>query len=95
MLATCIGSLCAQETDITQTPNAIGAGIQRSYIDQIGAGHGGPFVPDSSVFLIQRDPFRSIARGRNLFQRKFTMAQGLGPRVGVAAVAGGMTKKGS
>ena len=82
MLATCIGSLCAQETDITQTPNAIGAGIQRSYIDQIGAGHGGPFVPDSSVFLIQRDPFRSIARGRNLFQRKFTMAQGLGPRVG-------------
>ena len=28
------------------------------------------------------DPFRSIRRGRNLFQRKFTVAQGFGPRTG-------------
>ena len=81
-LATAIGSLCAQETDVTQTPNPIGAGIQRSYVEQIGAGHGNQFLPDSSVFLIQRDPFRSIARGRQVFQRKFTLAQGLGPRAG-------------
>src|SRR5262249_43210332 len=26
-----------------------------------------------------RDPFRSIRRGRQLFQRKFTQAQGVGP----------------
>ena len=74
--------LSAQETDQTQTPNAIYAGIALSYSEQIGAGHGNVFLPNSSVFLIKRDPFRSIARGRQLFQRKFTMAQGLGPRAG-------------
>jgi hypothetical protein len=31
---------------------------------------------------IQRDPFRAIRRGRQLFQRKFTVAQGFGPRLG-------------
>jgi len=70
----------AQLTDVTQTPNSENAGIQRSYIDQIGPGRGDPFTPNSSSFLIQRDPFRSIARGRQLFQRKFRGAQGLGPR---------------
>jgi mono/diheme cytochrome c family protein len=38
-------------------------------------------TPDSSIFIIQRDPFRAIRRGRQLFQRKFTVAQGVGPRV--------------
>ena len=33
-------------------------------------------------FLIARDPFRAIVRGRQLFQRKFTQAQGVGPRTG-------------
>ena len=70
----------AQETDLTQTPNTAGAGIAKSFVQQVGAGHGNVNTPDSSVFLIKRDPFRSIARGRQLFQRKFTMAQGLGPR---------------
>src|SRR5690606_13019011 len=37
---------------------------------------------DSSLYLIQRDPFRSIRRGRSLFQRKFTQSQGMGPRNG-------------
>src|SRR5690606_11000692 len=34
------------------------------------------------------DPYRAIARGRSLFQRKFTAAQGLGPRTndGVGAI---------
>lgn len=79
----------AQETDITQTPNPIGAGIQRSFTDQVGAGHGSVWIPDSSVFLIRRDPFRSIARGRQVFQRKFTRAQGLGPRMndGIGTIA--------
>jgi hypothetical protein len=72
----------AQESDITQTPNAINAGIQKSLEEQIGAGRGDRFTPDSSRFIIARDPFRAIARGRQLFQRKFTHAQGLGPRTG-------------
>jgi hypothetical protein len=72
----------AQETDITQTPNTIDAGIQKSLEEQIGAGRGDIFMPDSSRFLIARDPFRAIVRGRQLFQRKFTRAQGVGPRTG-------------
>ena len=72
----------AQETDITQTPNIEQAGIKKSLADQIGAGRGDIFTPNSSLYLIARDPFRSIRRGRNLFQRKFTVAQGLGPRTG-------------
>ena len=58
----------------------LGAGIQKSLEEQIGAGRGDRFTPDSSRFIIARDPFRAIARGRQLFQRKFTHAQGLGPR---------------
>jgi len=79
-----LGALCvaapAQLTDITQTPNQENLGIQRSLTDQIGAGRGSANTPGSSLFIIQRDPFRSIVRGRQLFQRKFTRAQGLGPR---------------
>lgn len=77
-----VSGLCGQQTDVTQAPNPIGAGSQRSYADQIGAGHGNVWIPDSAVYLIKRDPFRAIARGRELFQRKFTRGQGLGPRAG-------------
>ena len=62
----------AQETDITQTPNTANAGIKKSLIDQVGTGRGTNMLPDSSIFIIQRDPARSIVRGRQLFQRKFT-----------------------
>ena len=72
----------AQLTDIEQTPNALNAGIQKSYTDQIGAGRGDEFTMDSSLFIIKRDPFRAIRRGRQIFQRKFTIAQGNGPRTG-------------
>lgn len=70
----------AQETDRTQTPNSAGAGIAKSLAAEVGAGRGDELTPDSSRYLIARDPFRSIVRGRQLFQRKFTVAQGLGPR---------------
>ena len=78
----CIGAPAgaAQETDQTQTPNAAGAGILLSLEEQVGAGRGDLVTPGSSRYLIARDPFRSIVRGRQLFQRKFTQAQGLGPR---------------
>lgn len=70
----------AQLNDLTQTPNGYGAGIAKSLAQQVGAGRGDLLTPGSSRFLIARDPFRSIRRGRQLFQRKYTEAQGLGPR---------------
>jgi hypothetical protein len=76
------GAAQAQQTDRSQTPNPEGAGIARSLEEQIGRGRGNESRPDSSWFVIKRDPFRAIARGQRLFQRKFTQAQGLGPRVG-------------
>jgi hypothetical protein len=74
--------LDAQMTDMTQTPNAVNAGIRKSLADQIGTDRGTEYTPDSSTYIIKRDPARSIRRGRQLFQRKFTKAQGLGPRMG-------------
>jgi len=72
----------AELTDITQTtPNVPGGAIGKSLQEQVGAGRGDEFTAGSSIYLIKRDPARSIRRGRQLFQRKFTMAQGFGPRV--------------
>jgi len=70
----------AQMTDTTQTPNPENEGIHKSLAQQIGAGRGDLLTPGSSLYLINRDPARSIRRGRQLFQRKFTIAQGAGPR---------------
>ena len=70
----------AQLTDTTQTPNVENEGVHKSLTQQIGAGRGNNVTPGSSLFIIQRDPFRSIRRGRQLFQRKFTILQGAGPR---------------
>jgi mono/diheme cytochrome c family protein len=69
----------AQLIDRTKNPNAINAGIAKSFAQQVGAGQGDISTPDSSLFLIKRDPFRSIRRGRQLFQRKFLRTQGAGP----------------
>ena len=71
-----------QLTDITQTPNAANAGIKKSFTEEVSAGRGDALTPGTSLYLVQRDPFRSILRGRQLFQRKFQVAQGLGPRTG-------------
>jgi hypothetical protein len=70
----------AQLTDLEQTPNAENEGIVKSLEEQIGAGRGDVDTPGSSRYIIARDPFRSIRRGRQIFQRKFTLAQGAGPR---------------
>ncbi|HZE87913.1 MAG TPA: di-heme oxidoredictase family protein, partial [Verrucomicrobiae bacterium] len=71
----------AQSIDRTGAPNAEGAGIAKSLSDEIGAGRGDDFTPGSSLYILHRDPFRSIRRGRQLFQRKFTRSQGQGPAV--------------
>ena len=49
--------------------------IAKSLDEQVGPGRGSLTTPDSSLYLIARDPFRAIRRGRQLFQRKFTRAQ--------------------
>ncbi len=76
------GPAFAQLADETQiTPTVPGGTISKSLDEQVGAGHGDVNTPGSAVYLIKRDPARSIRRGRQLFQRKFTANQGLGPRV--------------
>ncbi len=75
-------SALGQLIDKTQAPNAAGEGITKSLQEEIGAGRGDLATRDSSVFIINRDPFRAIRRGRQLFQRKFTRQQGQGPREG-------------
>lgn len=79
-LLICIWSAPAwpQLTDRTQAPNTAKAGIAKSVQDEIGAGRGDVMTRNSSVFIINRDPFRSVRRGRQLFQRKFTRTQGQG-----------------
>jgi len=72
----------AQLVDKTRAPNAANEGISKSYEQQIGAGRGAVTTPDSSLFIINRDPARAVRRGRQLFQRKFTRAQGHGPLEG-------------
>ncbi len=69
----------AQLIDRTKNPNTINAGIAKSLTDQIGTGRGDMATQHSSMFIIKRDPFRSIRRGRQLFQRKFLRSQGAGP----------------
>src|SRR5881409_1723197 len=72
----------AQLVDRTLAPNTANEGIAKSLADQIGAGRGDRFTPGSSAFIIARDPFRAIRRGRQLFQRKYTRTQGQGPLFG-------------
>jgi hypothetical protein len=69
----------AQLVDRTTAPNTANEGIAKSFEQQIGAGRGNLNTPGSSIFIINRDPARSVRRGRQIFQRKFTVAQGVGP----------------
>lgn len=75
----------AQLPDKTVTPNAADTGINKSFVDQAGGGRGDVMTPNSSRFIIERDPFRAIRRGRQLFQRKYTRLQGIGPLSGDGA----------
>ncbi len=62
-----------------------GGCIEKSLKDQIGYGQGDVNTPGTSSYLIKRDPARAIRRGRQLFQRKFSLFEGLGPRVNANA----------
>src|SRR6266516_3469249 len=59
------GTAQAQMIDNTQAPNTAKAGINKSLLDEIGAGRGDVMTAGSSVYIINRDPFRSIRRGRH------------------------------
>ncbi len=85
LLVACAGTSSAQLIDRTLAPNTAQAGIAKSLQDEIGAGRGDSYTPGSSIFIINRDPFRSVRRGRQLFQRKFTRVQGQGPNEGDCA----------
>jgi hypothetical protein len=65
-----------QLIDRTLAPNPINEGIAKSLQEQIGADRGDWQTPNSSSFVISRDPFRAIRRGRQLFQRKFQHRDG-------------------
>jgi mono/diheme cytochrome c family protein len=60
--------------------NTVNEGIHKNLGGQIGAGRGNNLTQFSSLYIIQRDPFRAIRRGRQLFQRKFLPTQGFGGR---------------
>jgi Di-haem oxidoreductase, putative peroxidase len=68
----------AQLVDQNLAPNTAKVGILKSLQTEIGAGRGDAMTPTSSIFLIERDPFRAVRRGRQLFQRKLTTLQGRG-----------------
>jgi hypothetical protein len=72
----------AQLVDRNFVPNAANEGITKSFNQQIGNGRGDANTPNTAAFIIARDPFRAVRRGRQLFQRKFTRQQGQGPMVG-------------
>jgi hypothetical protein len=65
--------------------DAPGGCIDKSLAEQIGGGIGDINTPGSSTYLLKRDPARAIRRGRQLFQRKFSLYEGLGPRVNANA----------
>ncbi|MEJ7606212.1 MAG: di-heme oxidoredictase family protein [Bryobacteraceae bacterium] len=67
-----------QTIDRTLAPNPLNEGIAKSVEDQIGAGRGDIHTPGSSAYIIARDPFRAVRRGRQLFQRKFYRQDGTG-----------------
>ena len=67
----------AQLKDVFQAPNPINEGIHKTFAAEIGAGRGDVFTPGASLFIIGRDPFRAIRRGRQVFQRKFLLREGL------------------
>jgi hypothetical protein len=72
----------AQLIDKNMAPNTAGEGISMSLDQQVGAGRGDAYTEDSSMYIIGRDPFRAIRRGRQLFQRKFPVSRGQGPLTG-------------
>ena len=96
---TALDPATAQMIDRIKAPNAANEGIAKTLEQQVGADRGDWYTPESSSYIISRDPFRAIRRGRQLFQRKFSPVEGQGSltndgrgNVGVnLAIGAGMT----
>ena len=71
VLLTCAPAT-AQMVDRIKAPNVANEGIAKTLEQQVGADRGDWSTPESSSFIVSRDPFRAIRRGRQLFQRKFS-----------------------
>src|SRR6185295_18259924 len=63
---------------IFEAPNAVNEGIKKNFAAEVGAGRGDVLTQTSSLYIIRRDPFRAIRRGRQIFQRKFLLKEGFG-----------------
>jgi mono/diheme cytochrome c family protein len=89
--------IVGQLVDRNKAPNVANEGITRPLTglapdgtpSQIGDGRGTVDTPNSSLNVIAFDPFRAIRRGRQLFQRKFSVEtrdgvenDGFGPGLG-------------
>ena len=72
----------AQLIDRNLAPNVLNEGIAKTFQQEAGTGRGSITTADSSLFIIARDPARAVRRGRQIFQRKFSVSQGFGPRTG-------------
>jgi hypothetical protein len=72
----------AQLRDVKEkiSGNGVNEGPQKNLPEEIGAGRGSINTIGSSLYIINRDPFRAIRRGRQLFQRKFLPTQGFSGR---------------
>jgi len=60
--------------------NTVNEGIQKNLAEEVGGGRGDLLTQGTSRYIIARDPFRAIRRGRQLFQRKFLPTQGFSGR---------------
>jgi len=82
LAVTLAGSASAQLRDVKEkiSGNTVNEGIQKNLSEEIGVGRGDTSTVNSSMYIIKRDPFRAIRRGRQLFQRKFLPTQGFGGR---------------
>jgi hypothetical protein len=92
---TVAGTAAAQLHDVSQNPGIVGvpghpgdsAGIGLRFDEEQGSspddhGTSTPAGKGSSAWIISRDPARAVRRGRQIFQRKFQVAQGFGPLTG-------------
>ena len=68
----------AQLVDKHRMPNTANEGIAKSLAEEIANGRGDENLADSSLFIIKRDPYRAVRRGRQIFQRKFVRSEGQG-----------------
>ena len=74
----------AQLPDKTVTPNTANEGINKSFEQQVGAGRGSVNTPGSSLFIINRDPFRAVRPPDHHAGDPVTFARQLARRTGVA-----------